>query len=126
MNRFVGAALLAISAAAVGAPAQAGATLTSANVFAGATAVVITGNNFNPNEKDAQATLKDGRKTVNASTAVVNEDAKGDRAFDQEDVFANFISPISGTVDFSGSSSSLALTPNKIAEAFNSGSSFRL
>ena len=124
MVRLMSATLLAIAAVAIGAPAQAGATLTSANVFAGATAVVITGNKFDPKEKDDSATLADGRKTVDAAVSVVNEDAKGDRAFDQEDVFANFSSQTSGTVDFAGSSSSLAFTPNKIAEAYNSGSSF--
>ncbi len=105
-------------------PAHAAVMASSANVFVGATAVIITGNKFNPKEKDFQASLKPGHKTVNASVSVVNRDAKGDRAFDHEDVFANFVSPTEGTVDLSGNSTSLAIPSNKIAEAFNSGSSF--
>ncbi len=106
------------------APAHAAVMASGANVFAGATAVIITGNKFNSKEKDAQAELKPGHKTVNSSASVVNQDAKGDRAFDYEDVFANFVSPTEGTVDLSGNSTSLATTANRIVEAFNSGSSF--
>ena len=106
------------------APANAAVTASSANAFAGATAVIITGNRFNPKEKDSQAELKPGHKTVNASVSVANQDAKGDRAFDHDDVFANFVSPTEGTVDLSGSSTSLAIPSNKIVEAYNSGSSF--
>ena len=105
-------------------PAQAAVTAASADVFVRATAVIITGNKLNPKEKDPQSTLKVGRETVNANVSVVNQDAKGDRAFDHEDVFADFASPSSGTVNLPGNSTSLAGPANNAVEAYNSGSSF--
>ena len=124
MSRITTAAVAAMAAFALGAPARAAVSASSANVFSGATATIVTATRFNPKEKDKQATLGANAKSVNAAVSVVNQDAAGDRAFDHEDVFANFTGPTGGTVTLTGDSTSSGVSPANIVEAYNSGSSF--
>lgn len=115
----------ALAVAVMGTPARAAVTVAGANVFARAAAAIITGgNSFSTKQDQNSAVLANGRNTIDAAVSVVNEDANGNRAFDHEDAFANFLTTTSGTVNFTGNTTSLALAGNKIAEAYSSGSSF--
>lgn len=116
--------LAAVALGMIGAPVGAAVAVTGADVYAGATAVLFTNNVFDVDQGSGQAALQPAQGAIDASATAVRQDAQGNRAFAHEDVFANFTSPTSGTVTFSGNSTSLSLTPATIAEAFNSGSSF--
>ena len=123
--RKIGSGLAAVNAyLAIAVPSQAQVTASGANVFAGATAVLITGRSFSPDEETASGVLSPGQSFVDAAATAMNQDGRGNRAYAHEDVFANFVSPTSGVVNFSGSSTSLSTSAATIAEAYNSGSSF--